>query len=293
MRAGDEGDFVGARDRLRLKTGVDSLRVIAEEDARIRAVRVADPQSVIVGGGTVHVVPARVDDPSIVQHGRMPFIGLVEGENPHVRAGGIHPVQGVAGQGLPGVVTAAEAAATRGHEGQAAIRQGAGIEVVVAPLGEAAQVRPIHVHCIDVEALPLRRVVIRLNLGTLRKGKVDGPGVIGERERRVIAFRQAAGDQIAHGERPPGLLQNVDPAAGNIAVVIEVTEVFVEHLADEAPARHEGNGLAGDQGVLQGHASRHRPDPVIQGQACRLIELIDVTHLRLERCQGGGFHLEL
>ena len=204
VRPGDERNLVRAWDRLRLEAGVDSLRVVAKHDARVRSIGIAGPEPVVVRSRAVHVVPSGVDDAAVGQDRRVPLVGLVEGERSHVPAGRVHPVQRVRRQGLPRIVTPPEPAATRGHEGDPAVPAGARIEIVVAALGELPQIRAVCVHRPDVEAPSLGRVIVGLGLSPLGEAEVERAGVVGHRERRIVALRQPVLDEVADLERVPG-----------------------------------------------------------------------------------------
>ena len=155
MAAGDEQDPVGTRDRLGLVAGPGLRGVVAEEDRRIGPVGVAGPQAVELGGVAVHVIPARVDDPAVVQTDGMPLVGFVKRQRPDVPAVGVHAVQRV-DQFRAAAAAAELAAAPRGHERDAAVGKRTGIEIVVRAVGELAQPRAVGIHRQDVKGVVLR-----------------------------------------------------------------------------------------------------------------------------------------
>jgi hypothetical protein len=67
----------------------------------------------------------------------------------------------------------------------------------------------------------------------------------------------------------------------------------VEHLADESSALHEGERLAHDEGILQGHAPRDRADLTIQGEPRWPIEPVHLGNLRPQRIKFGQIILEI
>jgi len=178
MRPGEKSQPLRAGHGMGLVTRVDALRVIAEDLSRFRAVRVGGPDAVEMGGRPVHVVPADIGDAPVVQHLRMPLAGLVSGKTPY-RPVRVQPVQRVGGQRFPGIVAAREPAAPGGHEGDAAIGQRAGIEVIVGAVGQRAQIPSVGVHRAQVETAPLFGIELRLlALGTRCEGEVEGLPIV-------------------------------------------------------------------------------------------------------------------
>ena len=99
-------------------------RVVAVEDPHVRSVRADRPELLVVDGVPVDVIPAGVDDASVVQHGRIPLVGLVKGDHPRIGAVGIGHGHRVDGAGPP--PTAVKAAPARGEEEDFSIGEVAG-----------------------------------------------------------------------------------------------------------------------------------------------------------------------
>ncbi len=287
VRPGEKGEAVCAGDGMGLVAGVDALGVVAEELARVRAVGVRHPDAVEMGRRAVHIVPAGVGDAPVVEHLRVPLAGLVDGQGAD-RAVRLKAVQGVGGQRLPGVVAAGEAAPACGHEGDAAVGQGAGIEIVVRAVREGAQVAAVNVHRVKVEAAPFGRVEVRLFAvrGARGKGKVEGLRIMGHGQGGIVALGQAALDQFARIGRLTGLVENVNAAARDVGVVVVVAEVFVEHLADEAVALHEGDGASGEERVFQGDAAGEMAQFQIERQPLLFVQITGPRRAHGEIRQG-------
>ncbi len=243
----------------RLITGVDPLRVVAEQDVWIRAVGIADPKPVVIRRRAIDVVPPRVDDPAVGEHRRMPLVGLVKRQRPHL-ARGLQAVQRVGRQRLPGIVAAPKTAPPRGHESQPAVGQRAGIEVVVGAEGQLAEVTSIAFHGVQMERPSFARVVARLGRRPFAEGEVERLRVIRQSRGRIVAPREPALDQVSPFHRAARFLEYVNAAAVDIAVVVVIAEILVEHLGDEPPPLEEHQRFTGEERILEGRAPQRPTD---------------------------------
>ena len=191
------------------------FRIVAVGRARVAAVGVAHPQVVCGGEVAVNVVPAHVNEPPIVVHARIPFVGLVEADLHLIRAVGFHRVHdGLRGGG-------AEVAADRqldagGDEHDPAVGQPDRVQVVETAVRQLAQIGAIHVDAHDLQG-PRRRLEPGKDHFPAVKRKVKGPDDFADLqdspalERAVLETRVF--QQIAHGDGArlePG--QNVEAA---------------------------------------------------------------------------------
>ena len=194
----------------------------------------------------------------------MPFTGLVEGQRLAGLQVRVQTMEGVGRQGLPGIVAPSKAAPIAGHEGNAAVRQGTRVKIILRAECELTQIGAVGIHGEDMKALPLRRVIVRLVGGSLGKTKENRPCIVRQRQRRKVALRQPAADQVAGLEREPRFFEDVDSAAGNVRIVVIVAEVFVKLLADESFTCHKQNRLIRQQGIAEGRLPRKPSDMMIQ-----------------------------
>ena len=70
---------MSSRHRLRLPNADRVKRIVSEVNRGIAAVRAGAPKLLVVDGVAIDVVPAGVDDVSVMEHGRVPLLCLVEG----------------------------------------------------------------------------------------------------------------------------------------------------------------------------------------------------------------------
>ena len=104
VRAGDRPGFPDA-------DGIEG--VVAVEDPHVGAVGAHGPELLVVDGVAIDVIPAGVDDAPVVQDGRVPLVGLVEGDDADVRAVGLGNCHGVNMAGAPPAAVKAAAAGGR------------------------------------------------------------------------------------------------------------------------------------------------------------------------------------
>ena len=221
---------------------------------RIAPVGRGDPWQVRGAAVTVDVVPARVDDHTVVGDAGMPLVGLVVAEALDLRSVGLHVVQRVSGAGPP----AAEVSASPlGDERQAPVGHPARVEIVPRAVGQLLQSGPVNVHLEDVIGsllvpVPARGVgvaVVPCFALAFNVGERDFLRVVRQvgREERSVEFRalQAPGldHRIAHdvadllgvgvAER---IRQHVNaPAAQRVDAVVLVAHV----IESRAVARDE------------------------------------------------------
>ena len=125
--------------------------IVPMRSARIRAVRIRDPETAADAVLTVCVVPSRIDEHAVVVDGRIPFGGLEIAHRHDVRAVVLHRKERVVAH-FDVIREAADvAAAPFGDEGDAAVRQPAWVEIVVCFVRQHPQVGTID---IDRENMP-------------------------------------------------------------------------------------------------------------------------------------------
>jgi hypothetical protein len=90
-------------------------------------------------GIAVDVVPAGIDQHPVVGDAGIPLVRLVKAQADDVTAIGPHGKQGVHGAVSPATQVPA---ATFGDEGDPAVGQEAGVEVVLGPVGQLDQTLP-------------------------------------------------------------------------------------------------------------------------------------------------------
>ena len=270
---------------MRLVTGVHVLRVTAEQLPRVGAVRVGGPDAVKMRGRPVHVVPPDIRDLPVRQHLRMPLARLVERERAHIPPVRFHPVQGMRGKGLPGVVATGESAPHGRHERNPPVRQGTGIEIIVGAVGQLPQVAAAGIHRVNVEAPPVGRIEVRFLLGAGREGEIDGLRVVRQRQGRVVSPRERAAQKIRDPLRCARLFEHINAPALDVAVIIIIAEIFVQHLADEPPPFHEEDAFPRDERVRQRQVPRKPADVVIACPALRFGAPVEVPP-RAEPRQG-------
>ena len=248
----------------------------------------------------VDVVPPGVEDVAGVRDRGEPLVGVVEGERAQVAAVGLHAVQRV--DVPPAAELAAEAPGVapppRRAEGDAPVGKPGGHQVVVGPAGNLLQLRAVDVDRVDVvEALVLvvedLAVVEVLSLH-LDVGEHDLPAV--EREPRLqhAAAVELALENVAAGQRPAGLVQHEDPAAGpRTPAVILHHQVAVRGghpLAEEQAAEVH-------QRVGQRDAALQPADPLVEPAGCfrrqvlrpgRLGQALELDRLLGEECGAVG-----
>jgi hypothetical protein len=92
---------------------------------------------------------------------------------------------------------------------------------------------------------------------TFGKRKVDRARVVRQRQGGEIAARKPAAENISELQRHPGLFEEKDAAtAGDVAVVLEIAHVLVEHLADEPVPLQKHQRPPRDPGLLERHLPR-------------------------------------
>ncbi len=116
--------------------GFDECRrakhAIAEVAGQHRAVGMNGPQFLDGDRRPIHVLPAAVDDAAVFHHRGREVVQVVGADPPHVAAVGVHPMEHSHGR-VPAV---GELRIAGREEADAAVRQPAGVEVVMVAGGE-------------------------------------------------------------------------------------------------------------------------------------------------------------
>ena len=257
MRRGSEDELRGAGNGACLELHLRFHGVVAINELRVGAVLVRGPEAEEVAVEAVNVIPARVENPAIVGHGRRPLEVLEGREGPDVAAVGVHGVQREHGHravviaaathvavrvvgGAGGIgerLAALEGGAfARGEEDDVAARKVARVEVVVFAVGELTAPGAIHIHLEDmVEGVLGDARLVRL---VLLVGKFGMEGAGGEQQLPAVKGQvrphEAADGHVAREAAHAGfagleVLQQTHTAAGPRPPAIELVTHVREH----------------------------------------------------------------
>ena len=81
--------------------------------------------------------------------------------------------------------------------------------------------------------------------------------------------RQPGLDEVPGGERPTRRVEHAHPSAFDVTVVVEITQVLVQHLADEPLPLHERQGLGANACLVEGQLAGQPADLPIPHQTLR------------------------
>ncbi|OQB34726.1 MAG: hypothetical protein BWY09_02596 [Candidatus Hydrogenedentes bacterium ADurb.Bin179] len=158
--------------------GVKRQRVVAVGRARIRSVGITDPETGSEAVLPVDIIPARVDQLSVIIDGRVPFTGFKVTKRQDSRPVLVHGKKRVAAHFEVSVKAADVTAAPFRHEGNTAVGQPAGIKIIIGPVRQLHQVGAIHVDLEQMKSGLLRKYPAVL--GIFSPGKDNGFAVIGQ-----------------------------------------------------------------------------------------------------------------
>ncbi|OQC06321.1 MAG: hypothetical protein BWX80_01630 [Candidatus Hydrogenedentes bacterium ADurb.Bin101] len=125
--------------------GVKRQRVVAVGRTRIRSVGITDPETGSQAVLPVDIIPARVDQLSVIINGRVPFTGFKVTERQDSPTVLVHGKKRVTAHFQISVKAADVTAAPFRHEGNTAVGQPAGIKVVMGPVGQLHKIGAVHI----------------------------------------------------------------------------------------------------------------------------------------------------
>ena len=261
------------------------LGVVAVEVRHARAVGTHRPERLVPHGVAVHVVPARVGDAAVGEHGRLPLVRLAEGELPDVAPARVRAVEEEARR-VASPVAAAEVLSARGGEHEPAVGQVARVDVLDHHHG----LPPFH---------RLHRVVRRArelaHPAAVRRALVDEVSAVHHGVFAAV-LRQAGVRGIGLGhprrEAPVGVDLQRLRVRGRLRRVVAEREDDAVRVPVEVGVEHR----AGGQLALQEHGLARNALPVLEHDESRTrtreAAKVLVDHVEVPRVGEPALHGE-
>ncbi|OQB85823.1 MAG: hypothetical protein BWX88_01656 [Planctomycetes bacterium ADurb.Bin126] len=254
-----------AGDGLRFADQARGGRVVAVVVGGLRAVGMDQPQALELHVVAIDVVPAGVHDRAVVQDGRAPLVGLVEGQGADVRAVRFAAIQRVAGH-VPPAVAAPVLLAAGGDERDPPVRQIARVHVLdehgLAPVaafhrvgaraGDLAELARLEVQLVDEVAL---EVPVSPALQRVVDSREQHPLAV---VRQVRVEHARLGQHVAQQGRLAGRRLPVVQDDQALALLAVAAEILVAHVL-----RQEARPLV-DQQPVEAELWVRQDDPPAQ-----------------------------
>ena len=255
VRSGDRNDLLRARNRAGFPNAVRGERVVAEVDPHVRPVRADRPEVLIEDGVAVDVVPARVENPPVIQDRRIPFVRFVERDRIDRffgrgagRSAGLHQSQRV--NVARAASTTVVAAPPSRNEHHPAVGEAGRVEVIETAAGQFLDAASIGRHFVNV-IVPVHGRRIAPALGrTLRLAEREVDSLAIERDVRMheIARRKPPCRQRSRVHRLARLVEDKNPAARTRRVTVDLGQLVAHRRRD---VFHQQERADVEQRVLQ------------------------------------------